>query len=333
MDNQLNYTPIQNIIKKKGGLNFRLLFGVFILFYLCFGIGLYLYSLQKPKLPKVPAAPHPESKTCSGSNGTQVGTVIVSHKFGSLDECTACADPDRNSCDRAHLVGQPTDCGRGQVCTPGTPASCIIQADPDKEGSCTFSLDVPDCSIYQIDCGNGEWPNLANISGEIKFNCSGICGNAPTATLTPPVTNTPTPTPTGYVTSTPTPTPTATPTVTVTPTITPTSTPGPSATPTNGPTATPIPVGCGTKGCDNAANPCRSGLTCVQANDGSNYCSLPEFQQACKDSPSQTSCCTAPGTSSTPTLTTAPKPTIPQTGEKRLWYLIPVGIILLGLFL
>lgn len=155
-----------------------------------------------------------------------------------------------------------------------------------------------------------------------------ICKTTPTPTPTTPV-NTPTPTQT--------PTLTATPTQTPTPTITPTGTPGPTATPTPtstpGPTTTPVPVGCGTKGCDNSFNPCRSGLSCVKANDGANYCSLPEFTAACQQNPSVASCCSPPGNSPTNTPVAA-APTIPSVGGgAQPWLLIPLGIVLLGLFL
>ncbi|MDO8609058.1 MAG: hypothetical protein Q7R95_00780, partial [bacterium] len=121
----------------------------------------------------------------------------------------------------------------------------------------------------------------------------------PTPTVTPfnIITNTPTPTPTGIIvlTNTPTPTPTPTPTtppgVTNSPTPIPSNTPIPTATPIP---PTPVPVGCGTKGCDNANNPCRSGMSCVQANDGSNYCSLTDFVNACKANPSTSTCCAPP---------------------------------------
>ncbi len=170
--------------------------------------------------------------------------------------------------------------------------------------------------------------------------------NTPTPTPTPTseITNTPTPTPTTEITNTPTPTPTTG----ITNTPTPTATPGPTSTPTPtgtpGPTATPIPVACGTKDCDNATNPCRSGYVCVQAVDGSNYCSSPDFVTACKANPSQVSCCTAPGYTSTPTPTTtylAQSTTAPTTVTKMLStggsnpfvYLTPALIIIAGLLL
>ncbi|OQY66277.1 hypothetical protein B6D29_02900, partial [Microgenomates bacterium UTCPR1] len=118
----------------------------------------------------------------------------------------------------------------------------------------------------------------------------------------------------------------------------------PTATATPGPSATLIPVLCGTKDCDNATNPCRSGYICVQAHDGSNYCSSPDFAEACKSNPSYNSCCTAPGVStSTPTEVVLAKsgptstPSAPVSGfisiKSVLMYLAPVGIILLGIIL
>lgn len=171
----------------------------------------------------------------------------------------------------------------------------------------------------------------------------------PTATRTPTPTKTPTPTRTPTPrgpTNTPPPGATKTPTPTRTPT--PTSTPIPTATSTPGPTATtaPVPVGCGVKACDNTTNPCRSGLTCVQANDGSNYCALPEYQTACRENPSLTSCCTAPGNTPTPTeivlvqATNTPQPTyvaaqptVPSAGFRNFSFIlaIPVILLLLGL--
>lgn len=147
---------------------------------------------------------------------------------------------------------------------------------------------------------------------------------------------------------TPTVTITPSPTATEAPTPTPTNTPIPTATSTPGPTATtaPVPVGCGVKACDNITNPCRSGLTCVQANDGSNYCALPEYQTACRENPSLTSCCTAPGNTPTPTeivlvkITNTPQPTyvaaqptVPSAGFRNfpIVLAIPAILLLLGL--
>lgn len=200
------------------------------------------------------------------------------------------------------------------------------------------------CFVTSVNsCGPGDETSSTST-------CQLITGT-PSPTLTP--SETPTPTPTGEITSTPTATPTITPTpefsVTPGPSLTPTLTltPTKTLTPTPKTSATPIPVACGTKSCDNTTNPCRSGLNCVQANDGSNYCSLPEFEEACKENPTQQSCCTAPGNSPTPTTestnppitqqaaaTEQPEaPTIPASGNPANWlyYFIPAAILLLGL--
>ncbi|MFA6390598.1 MAG: hypothetical protein WCX78_02555 [Patescibacteria group bacterium] len=202
------------------------------------------------------------------------------------------------------------------------------------------------CGSEQIDWQGGF---ISRVGPEACGGSAG--GSTPTPTPTPPgATNTPTPTKTPTPTRTPTPTPTPTgtivpsntPTVTPTGTLTPTPTGTLTPTPTNTPgsSATPIPVICGTKDCDNATNPCRSGYNCVQANDGSNYCTSPDFTNACKANPSYNSCCTAPGAPTvTPTeimlaqttVTTAPPPV---TGRSAWWiYIIPTLIIFGGLIL
>lgn len=225
------------------------------------------------------------------------------------------------------------------------------------------------CGTYQQDF----WIESIDGNTQCNFNLVGntvgawgLCQTGitcPISTLTPtPTIGTPTLTPTPTITSTSTPTPTATPVITNTPTPTPTSTPIPTATatpttlpgqPTNtpaptststpGPTLTLIPVLCGTKDCDNATNPCRSGYTCVQANDGSNYCTSPDFANACKSNPSYNSCCIAPGApTATPTeiilakISTSPTTVVKllQTGVvQSFMYFIPALIMLVGLIL
>lgn len=166
-----------------------------------------------------------------------------------------------------------------------------------------------------------------------------------TSSPTPTPSNTPTPTPT----ATNTPTPTLTPAISNTPTMTPaiSSTPTPSATPTDtpaisstpGPSPTLVPVLCGTKGCDDATNPCRSGYTCVGAGDGSNYCASPDFVDACKSSPSYNTCCIPPGgPTATPTeiLLAKVSPTVGllKTGiSKNFMFYIPAVIMLFGFLL
>jgi len=200
------------------------------------------------------------------------------------------------------------------------------------------------CRPYRLE--NKCYNNSSHSSAKwcckgTDYNCSvveGKCGvpGAPT--------DTPIPTPTGSITDTPIPTATVavTPTDVVTSTPVPTATievtntPAPTSTGVPASTLTPVPVLCGTKGCDNATNPCRSGLSCVQASDGSNYCTNPDFVVACKANPSYTSCCTAPG-SSTPTEIVVAKSTVapaPVTGNNS-WYMFafPILAIIGGLLL
>lgn len=159
----------------------------------------------------------------------------------------------------------------------------------------------------------------------------------PTPTPTPGPTNTPIPTPTDIIivqipTEAPTVIPTDVPTEAPTE-IPPTEVPTTKPTDKQGPTATPIHVLCGTKDCDDKTNPCRSGYLCVQAKDGSNYCTSPDFAEACKANPSYNSCCTAPG-SATATPTPTKVASIPSAGQpKPFVFLIPIGIIILGLLL
>ena len=206
------------------------------------------------------------------------------------------------------------------------------------------------CGTVQVDKVDGN-PHIDFCSRYDNSTCNGQNQPTDTPTPTPTLTKTPTPTPTRTptptLTRTPTPTWTPTPTITVTPTVIPTGTIPPSNTPTvtltASPTATPIPVLCGTKGCDNATNPCISGYSCIQANDGSNYCSSPDFVNACKANPTYDSCCTAPGApTATPTeiilakVSASPTTVVKllQTGiSKSFMYWIPVGIMLLGLLL
>jgi len=191
---------------------------------------------------------------------------------------------------------------------------------------------------------NWHYSNCAN--GASDAYCTGATTGGgedqTTTTITNP-TNTPIPTSTTVPTSTPANTPTPTPTVPAGSSPIPTGTLAPTATGTPGPTATPIPVLCGTKSCDNATNPCRSGYNCIQANDGSNYCSSPDFVTACKANPSYNACCIAPGApTATPTeiilakISTSPTSVakLLETGVvKSFMYLIPAIIILVGLIL
>lgn len=186
----------------------------------------------------------------------------------------------------------------------------------------------------------------------LKITCQTNCtcetpGDTPTPTPTEPTaTNTPTPTstPTSTPSSTPTSTPTSTPSSTPTGTIIPSNTPTATPTGTPGSTLTPIPVLCGTKDCDDKTNPCRDKYICVQAHDGSNYCTSADFADACKANPSYNTCCIAPGDpTATPTeivlaqtsITTTTAPSVPVSADDRsfLMYLIPLVIIAFSLLL
>ena len=132
-------------------------------------------------------------------------------------------------------------------------------------------------------------------------------------------------------------------TATPIPTLTKALTPIPTNTliPTiSGPTATLIPLPCGTKACDDLANPCRSGYICVKADDGNNYCSNSDSATACKTDPSFSACCTATGVpTATPTSSSTITPTartvsLPETGNTQLGVFGIIGtIILVGLLL
>ncbi len=232
------------------------------------------------------------------------------------------------------------------------------------------------CGMFQVDYvilsvepnnNEGDCSTQGNAIGGLYWYPN-ACGVAPTNTPVPTqpqatntpvpgVTNIPTPTSTPRPGITNTPTPTSTPRPGATNTPTPSSTPPPGATNTPVPTSTPppaasltpIPQSCGIKSCDNTTNPCKSGLICQQANDGSNYCTFPEFKEACKANPSQSTCCTPPGNSPTPTetilvqATSTPGPTtvaavteIPPAGVTtfgKIFGVISIAVILLGLIL
>lgn len=104
------------------------------------------------------------------------------------------------------------------------------------------------------------------------------------------------------------------------PTATPSATPAPTATPTPSTTPTPAPLTCGSVGCANSGTPCGAGLICVSANNGSSYCALPQYSNACQTSPDTKTCCTAPVPSNTP------KPSVlPNTGTLEDFRLLLYG--------
>jgi hypothetical protein len=82
------------------------------------------------------------------------------------------------------------------------------------------------------------------------------------------------------------------------------------------PTKTPAGSLCG-EVCDNTTAPCSTGLTCIAANDGKKYCTQTSLENACKETPNKTACCSVPSNTPTPSTTTAPSPTPtpPACGE------------------
>jgi len=215
-------------------------------------------------------------------------------------------------------------------CVPWADDKACIQNTPPKDKICVYnrggdSTRSPGCEI--IDCTK-EGQGLGAVT---QYNnnqcCSGLIEVYPTSSPNEPALTGAR----GICRKSIT----ATPVITATLTSTPTGTPGS--------TATPIPVLCGTKSCDNATNPCRSNYVCVQANDGSNYCSSPDFVTACKANPSYDACCIAPGApTATPTeiiiASVSASPTaivnLPVTGTiKSIIYIVPALIIIAGLIL
>ena len=96
------------------------------------------------------------------------------------------------------------------------------------------------------------------------------------------------------------------------PTATPVPT-DPTPTPTTEPTATPTPTAtpneCGYTPCSEEV-PCSDNLICVTANNGENYCSQSEYEDACIAEPGVETCCNEPTPTDDPTDQTAtPEPT------------------------
>jgi hypothetical protein len=122
----------------------------------------------------------------------------------------------------------------------------------------------------------------------------------------------------------------------------PAATPTPTGTITPTPTATPTPtpelLACGDQGCSDNFD-CASGLICVTADNGNNYCGEPDYKSACADNPSDTNCCTKPGEETTPTptfvlTTTGDQPELPEellrTGPEDWLRYLQAGLATLG---
>jgi len=157
----------------------------------------------------------------------------------------------------------------------------------------------PDQNMAACTRTRKTWGNdpLGNCGATSEWTCDiSKCVVCPPPTNPPEnPTNTPTrtPTPSGpQPSNTPTTTPSRTPTPSSTNTPTPSNTPTNSPTPS--PTATPVPHACGYTPCNDTTNPCAGGLICIKASDNKYYCAKPEYENACKVSPSTASCCSAP---------------------------------------
>lgn len=298
-------------------------------------------SLQKPK------ATGEKKYTCQWctNEGQCRASGITPWTARNDNVATACSGLD--GCCGALTEVQPTSTGE---CTINYTAKCIslsgncsgktirtftgdyAKGCPNQGGS-----DVPASSGSQY-CANADYGKCVQVD---LLGGGGVCdckaGSAsPTVTNTPAASPTPSNTPTPTVTLVVSATPTLTPAISPTPSPTPVFSPTPTVTPVpNQPTATPVPNNCGTKGCDSSSNPCKNNLVCIQANDGSKYCSMPEFQTACALNPNQSSCCTSPTQPLLAKAVATRVPTIPVTGGIPLPVIIipPVVLLLLGLLL
>lgn len=305
------------------------------------------------------------AKTIESNNGSNCsdGQTFCSVTLSNGKSQGLCISDSASGCNAAAVdAGYSVQTGGGGAGSGGW--LCVVGKNGYKDGPCVEYNSIKSigagkppscfCGIIQIDGGEFDGSYQSNcgcnqeeqtamqytaLVGTIIPTPTGIPTSTPIPTATPVITNTPTPTAIPTTTSMPTPPATLTPTPT-TPPGQPTNTPAPTATNTPGPSATPIPILCGTKSCDNTTNPCRSGYICVQANDGSNYCSSPDFVTACKANPSYNACCIAPGQpTATPTEIILAKvsPTVVkllQTGMiQSFMYLIPITIMLVGLIL
>ncbi len=365
----------------------KILLGLIVLLIIAIGIVSYVVILRKPVTKLVPAKISGSVTKCGITVGPPIADNAPVGNSYSIEfpitnttgsQATIQTKEERYACSK---VGTGS-CGNGSapngseyktytLSASGAQKTQVIKLTAvQPAGACgSFQLDVYLTSVNgDGSCntrtppvpvwGYNEYPNKACQApspSRTPTPTKPAATNTPTPTQ-PGATNTPTPTATIGPSTTPTPTgtpgPSPTPTVTPRgPTATPTGTPGPTATNTPGSTATPVPAACASKACDNTTNPCASGLICIQANDGSNYCSFPEFQTVCKQNPSQTSCCTASGNSPTPTeivlakntatpgpsSTAAPTVTqIPSAGVAtygQIFVIVSLGIVLLGLIL
>lgn len=109
----------------------------------------------------------------------------------------------------------------------------------------------------------------------------------------------------------------------------------PSPSPSVAPTSTPAPQqkDCAFSCTTNAD--CKSGLICVTTSNGLSYCSMPQYQDACKQSPSANTCCQAPPQQVTQGAPDIPK-ALPQAGILEDTLMMVVGgaaLVIIGALL
>jgi len=198
----------------------------------------------------------------------------------------------------AYTLCGNTSCGPGFTCIDGEcKDSDVFECSLDDPHACNNNPEACHCLQGDLCTGTKCEPDLEqdckdwgreycnNYQGFGKTCCAegyvccsnddGCCaGGGPT---NPPVTNPP---------------PTEPPT-----TITPTAT----HTPTPTVTLTPVPGECAAT-CTNNSD-CATGLVCITANDDEKYCSKPEYEAACTETPGVETCCNEP----TPTTQVGPQ--------------------------
>ena len=340
-------SPNMKVTGSKKGfhiLTYILYIAIFVLLIASAYIALQInnnVSLQKPKAVSYTCQWCTNKGQCDASGITP----------WTSDAKGACGGSD--GCCGSFSEVQPTPSSATGNCTIDYSAKCISLS-----GNCTGRTIRTFVGDYTKGCPNqGGSDQTAQSGSQYCANADygkcvqvdllgggGVCdckaGSAtgtpvPAASNTPALTNTPTltPTPTSAITATPTVTPAKSPTPAPTTAFSPTPTLSPTPIP---PTTIPGTVSCGEKGCDTNTNPCKSGLVCVLANDGSKYCSVPALQAACVQNSTQASCCTNP-TQPPPGLKAAATrvPTMPVTGGIPLPVIIipPAILLLLGLLL
>jgi len=218
--------------------------------------------------------------TCEGNYGACSITVTPTPiKPGTCTSCSTFA----LQCTTAG--GTVTTANGISFCGYGGTATCAGVVGGGGDPCVNNGGICAETSIQKCKCGNSY------IAVNTGANCDAACSTAGISCTSSTCTNTEGPG------STPLPT---------NPVRIPTATPMP--------TTPPTPLACG-EICG-AGVPCAAGLTCVTANNGGKYCSMPALTNACVQNPSLGSCCAtstvAPTVTPTPTIR-IPTPTITVT--------------------